>query len=65
MKRRCWPTDEELERLQQLEYDLAEQYGDDADPICCCGEPGWMCRCDELAKKIGYYNDGTPYKDHA
>ncbi len=62
--KRCWPTDKELARLQQLECDIAEQYGDDADLICECGEAEWLCRCDELAKEIGYYNDGTPYKDN-
>lgn len=31
---------------------------DDPDPMCDCGEPGWMCRCDELAE-----DDSDPEDD--
>ncbi len=59
--RNNWPTSEELRQLQQEEYDRAEKFDDEADPICECGEPGYNCSCEEIAHNVGHWSNGEPY----
>ncbi len=56
-----WPTKEELQELQKTEYSRAIRFDQEPDPICECGEPGWCCRCKELAEDIGFWADGTSF----
>lgn len=56
-----WPTEEELQIAQQLEYTRAQLYDDEADPICECGYPGWCCNCERMAEEIGYWPDGSEH----
>jgi hypothetical protein len=57
-----WPSKEEIRQLQEVENLAAEEAGDDPDPICECGEPGYGCRCLEMSERMGAWHDGTEYK---
>jgi hypothetical protein len=58
-----WPTSEELQKLQAEELARAERLHDDPDPICDCGMPGYVCCCEAIAKELGYWQDGSEYKE--
>ena len=60
--RKRWPTPEEINRRQAAEDAAARTFNDVADLICDCGEPGWCCRCEEMAAEIGYWPDGEAYE---
>ena len=61
MTRKLWPTDDELKRLQAEADARADECGDESDPICDCGEPGYACQCDEMGREIGFWPDGSEY----
>jgi hypothetical protein len=56
-----WPTEAEIKALVQEEQARAERQDDEVDPICQCGNPGYACCCEEMAKEIGYWPDGAEY----
>lgn len=49
-----WPTQEEIDLLQEEEDQRARDHDEEADPICDCGNPGWSCRCEALAEICGW-----------
>jgi hypothetical protein len=61
MGRLHWPNEEEIAKLQAEEDERAEVRDDFADPICDCGEPGFACRCEALASRLGFWSNGFPY----
>jgi hypothetical protein len=56
-----WPSHVDIDRLQREEDDRADRQGDQPDPICDCGCPGYACRCEEIACAEGQWSDGTTY----
>ena len=59
--RNRWPNDRELNEAKLRERKRAIEHNEEEDPICECGEPGWACCCDDIARHTGHYSDGTPY----
>lgn len=57
-----WPTKKELQKLRCAETLRAKKQDDEADPICECGQPGYVCICEWLAGALGYWADGTEYQ---
>jgi hypothetical protein len=57
-----WPTEAELELLQDKEDVLAELHDEQSDPICECGAPSYSCCCLEMAEQIGYWPDGVLFE---
>lgn len=57
-----WPSREELIKAKVAEDTRAVEQGDEPDPICACGELAFCCICEELARELGYWSDGTEYQ---
>jgi hypothetical protein len=58
-----WPSKDELRKLQIEENTRAMEQDDEPDPICECGMPAYACYCENLAMKLGYWSDGSEFKD--
>jgi hypothetical protein len=57
-----WPTKEDLQEAKVAEAIRARAQDDEADPICECGQPAYVCICEQLAMELGYRADGSGYE---
>lgn len=56
-----WPSEDELKELEEQELELSNSHNEESDPICDCGNLGYMCRCEQIAMSCGYWSGGQPY----